>query len=285
VPTAVSFGERYLEEASASGLDYQLEYLRLALASAQARSGRGDAAVSGAEQAIARFTAGNISGLSLGWAYETRARIALALRDIPSFDQYAALTARIYLAHKNPPLTAKYDRLVSDANWQPRAEPVVSAVGEGMSITNVPTVLLTGRTPEERASIALSLLIEHSRTQGGFLFSVDGDSARCIARSGDVPPTSTLLERAYGYLAEELGDTPDPSGESSEEADLWRDADGQLYRPVALCHYASGELIVTGVAALNVDADKAFVYPAQLASDLSKYASATGNTTFVTQHP
>ena len=54
-------------------------------------------------------------GLNLGLAYETRARVALAMKEQQDFATYARLCAEHYRAKRNPALAAKYARLIHEA--------------------------------------------------------------------------------------------------------------------------------------------------------------------------
>lgn len=290
---AEALAQRYVATADALELGQQSEYVRLALALAQAKQGDATAAISGIAQVLERSTAAGITGLNIGLIHETRARVALYQRDAAGFEQAFARASEIHLAHKYPPLSAKCDRLQREAKRQLRseAEALVRRSGEWTGPSRLTSLLETGRTPEARATLALSLLLEHSLASGGFLFGIDGRGTHCIARSGNADPPATLLELVREYVAEEQcqgSDTTSDDDDADDAPDLsnaWRDPSGHMYRPVMLGHYVGGELVISGVAVLDVSDDAQFVYPAQLAADLSKVASKPGETTLVTQLP
>jgi hypothetical protein len=145
------------------------------------------------------------------------------------------------------------------------------------------------RTPEMRANVALTLLLEHSRTESGFLFVLGQLGPTCVARAKEGEPSDAIVELVRSYVAQELGDesittgSEDEPGMETTVAATWREANGSEYRPLLLTHYADGKLIVSGVAVLRIGAAAAFVHPGQVASDLSRYGIGIDSTQF-TQH-
>jgi hypothetical protein len=145
------------------------------------------------------------------------------------------------------------------------------------------------RTPEMRANVALTLLLEHSRTESGFLFVLGQLGPTCVARAKEGEPSDAIIELVRSYVAQELGDesittgSEDEPGMETTVAATWREANGGEYRPLLLTHYADGKLIVSGVAVLRIGAAAAFVHPGQVASDLSRYGIGIDSTQ-LTQH-
>jgi tetratricopeptide (TPR) repeat protein len=283
---ALVLGERYLAEASAAELGYRCEYIRMALALVQVKLGRDADAISGADRAVAHLIAGGIHGINLGWAYETRARVALQLGDAEGFGPFSALTQEIYCAHRYPPLVAKFDTLMRDWLRMPgdgRSD-IARVSHDASSATRVAAALDASRTPAARAALALSLLIEHSHARGGYLFSIERRRARCIARSGGDEPLRELTDLVSSYIEQELDDAADTKQSSVSDGSILTGAggSGKVYRPVMLSHYAGGVLVINGVAVLDVG-DAEFVYPAELATQVSKHAGVLDATTLATQ--
>jgi hypothetical protein len=117
---ALGYGQLYLEAARHAELDYRTEHLRLTLAQVLASLGDASAAVSSADQALASLKAHDVSGLALGSAHESRARVASILGDYAAFETHARRCADIFLKHRHPPLIAKHDRLIRDAQRKAR---------------------------------------------------------------------------------------------------------------------------------------------------------------------
>jgi hypothetical protein len=284
---ALALGEDFLARAREAEQGLQCEHLRMALALIHAKLGHAELAIATADEAIAHLTAAGVSGLNLGMAYETRARVALSLKDNEGFGHFAALCRPIYYGRKNQALTAKYEKLMRDAR---RDGPARSgaAVTPNSPLTQgakLVSALETCRTAEMRANVALSSLLEHSRSESGFLFVLGQLGPTCIASAKEDEPSEAIVELVRSYVAEELSEEGDTTRSQDEPdmqtlADHWRDADGHQYRPVLLSHYADGELIVTGVAVLRVAAAALFVHPGQLASELSRYGIGVDSTGF-----
>jgi hypothetical protein len=257
-------GKEYLRRAEQAQLDYRTEYLRLALALALAEQGEPAAAVSCAEQALARFTGSGIGGLHLGYAYETRARVALRAGDAAECERFRELTAKVYLAHRYPPLAARHDKLLRDAERKFRRESPLPAPRP--SLRHAPT-------SATRAEDALALLIAQSHAVGGFLFRVANDHARCVAHTGDTEPEPALQRLVGEFLASEIANDTEMTRAADDETELaditWSAADGHDYRPVVLGHYAGGQHVIHGIAVLQLSRERPFVYPAAVATELS----------------
>jgi hypothetical protein len=275
---ALALGEDFLARALQAGQGIQSEHVRLALALTHAKLGHSELAVATADEAIARLTAAGVSGLNLGVAYETRARVALSIKDNEGFGRFASLCRPIYYGRKNQALTAKYEKLMRDARRDGPSRQAAgmtpnSAIAQGVKLVSA---LERCRSPEMRANVALSLLLEHSQTESGFLFVLGPLAPTCIARVKEGEPSEAILGLVRAYVAQELGDD-DGDTTGSEDApsmkslaETWREANGHEYRPLLLSHYADGKLIVSGVAVLRAGATTQFVHPGQVATDLSR---------------
>jgi hypothetical protein len=86
-----------------------------ALALAEARLGHHDLALARLERLIQRQVAAGVSGLRLGVSYEACAQVAIWARDEDALRVYAQLTAREYRYGASSPLSARYQRLMNDA--------------------------------------------------------------------------------------------------------------------------------------------------------------------------
>jgi hypothetical protein len=235
--------------------------LARATAEALALTGRGAEAVSLAEATIQALENAKIQGIGLGCCYETRARVALAMRDKAGFLAWAERCAAIYTRHDNPALSAKYGRLLQQARsegWvhsEPPAPPVAAASDqnsqelEGTQFSRMAECL----NASERARCALLILLEHSGAPEGHLYAfVEGRLTRLasVSETEPAPGLGELLER---YVAAELtiAEITATSSDGDEEV-LATDPDPllRLYQPVLLAALRDGERTIAAVAAL-----------------------------------
>jgi tetratricopeptide (TPR) repeat protein len=86
-----------------------------ALAIAEAKLGQLEPAIARLEALIHKQTAAGVSGLRLGLSYEARAQVAIWAGDEDALKHNAQLTAREYRYGARSPLSARYERLLNDA--------------------------------------------------------------------------------------------------------------------------------------------------------------------------
>jgi len=263
-------GREFLKAAEKENLGYVSAYLRMPLAIAQVKLGDDDNAVESAETAINVFTALGTTGLSLGLAYETRARVAMLMGDSSNYREYANLCVEQYKIDQNPTLNAKYKRLTREA----RAT-VVAFDDSGVSITEtneatsvysqreVESMINTCEGLDARADQALKILVEESHCSGGFLFLIQTNSPVLAARYGRFEYTAQIDALARSSIANEMDETNDRTltvgaQEASRSDSVCTGSQGERYSSVILGHYTSHGFALTGVAILVSDADKPF---------------------------
>jgi tetratricopeptide (TPR) repeat protein len=100
------------EQAEVQSHSYEL--IR-ALALAEAKLGQYDTALARLERLIQHQVAAGVSGLRLGVSYEACATVAIWAHDEDALRVYAQLTAREYRYGASSPLSARYQRLMSEA--------------------------------------------------------------------------------------------------------------------------------------------------------------------------
>jgi tetratricopeptide (TPR) repeat protein len=287
---ALELGQRYVASAEQAELGYAREYLRMTLAVVQAKQGQREAALASADQVLAAFSALGATGLNLGLAYEARARVAMLSEEMADFARYAAHCRQVFCGRKNRALIAKYERLLHDAKRavSPHGlEGGASPSSHILTSVTIASALRTCRSATERAAVALTLLKEQSGAEAGYLFSVDDTGPRCIASSGDSEPSDTIISMVRAYVAlelEEADTTATDASEAQSNATAWVGADGQKYRTVLLSHQLGGSLVITGVAVLVTSLGRPFVFPAQIASTLSKFSSDAGDHSVMVTH-
>jgi type II secretory pathway predicted ATPase ExeA len=264
-----------LERAATLGLNYLQVFrdqqcqlrdcfdLARATAEALALTGRAPEAVSLAEATIDALQNAKIQGIALGCCYETRARVALAMRDKPSFVEWAERCAAIYTRYDNRALSAKYGRLLQQARsegWvdsEQIAAPVEAPSNqssdelEGTQFSRMAECL----NASERARCALLIMLEHSGAREGHLYAfVEGRLAR-LASVSETEPGPGLAELLERYVAAELtiADITATSSDGDEDEEvLATDPDPLLrvYQPVLLAAVRDGERTIAAVAAL-----------------------------------
>jgi tetratricopeptide (TPR) repeat protein len=112
---ALELAQRYVAAAEHSEIGYMANHVRRQLALILAKLGRHAEAAQTADGVIASFASLGSTGLNVGVAYETRARVALLSDDRDAFDLNAAECSRIFTESGNPALIAKSEKLRQDS--------------------------------------------------------------------------------------------------------------------------------------------------------------------------
>jgi hypothetical protein len=284
---ALGAAEAYVASA-ARELEYVPNTLQLAHALARAHAGQAEAALA-VDALLVRLQNEGIAGLHLGVAHEVRARIALLLHDQAAFARHVELCRQLFCAHHNAALTAKYHRLLQEgrramaagAETQ-RATPDSAAHYEG---TRIELALAGCRDEDQRARLALTLLIRQSGASAGLFYLARDQEPLCVAQIGQVADPVSLLAEVARFLASQVeredataSDTGDAEPDARAE---WTDADGRVLRPLLISHYDRGSLIVTGVAVLAFDKAGQLSLPAATASAISQFYAAKGATSLM----
>jgi tRNA A-37 threonylcarbamoyl transferase component Bud32 len=267
-----TIGEGYLREAKERGFGFETNYIRMPLAIALSRLGSRESALLHSEAVIRSFEALGSTGLNLGLAYETRARICIQLEDHDGFDQYAALCARQYRSGSSGPLAAKFERLKRDAQRATKFAPRASG-SEGD--IDVVTILDGCESRNARAKRMLEVLLQASGATEGVLFGMEAGAPALLARVGEKELPAEVIDSALDYLVREC--RPDDltvlTDHTSEMKSEWSTAGGELYRPVLLSHWVDGALTVTGLAVLVTGPKKPYRHPAAAAEVSSRVLS------------
>lgn len=112
---AKQYGEGMLALCRELGIGHSAYIVERVLAFAEAHLGEHAQAAARIERVIAEQVALGVSGLHLGASYEVRARIAICARDEPGVWRYSRLTAEEYRLESGSALSARYERLISEA--------------------------------------------------------------------------------------------------------------------------------------------------------------------------
>jgi hypothetical protein len=305
---SVTRGRKWLDAALQHKLGFVVNALRMPLALAEMEAGERDAAVHTAQAAVDLLLELGSTGISLGLAYETRARVASAARDQEAFERYAALCAEQYRAAENRALSARYDRLVAEARKAELSVPVEVAdaagftdTGTGTIVSQITTLMEGCRGPKDRAQRGIELMVKSSGCRQGFLYMLVDKGPTLVAQLADRELPSEIETLAREALLGEMhsqteghtqtvtvtlmGDLEDGDGDSGDAlspGEAWTRDNGERYRPVMLTHAGPDGFITVGLAVLLEEPDRPFIYPAQLAADLSRHAYDSGDASAVT---
>ncbi len=256
-------------------------YLEQPLALICTALGEHDSAVAHATSAIDALQELGAGGVMLGSAYETRARVAIMMKDDDSFQTYAQLCADQYHAGNSPSLTAKYEKLLQEARrtkigMAANLAQVSDVVGQTEHASSaLATVLGACRGPVQRAERALDLLVQHGGCLGGLLYTMQERGPALAAQSGSQRPPPDIDSLVEAYLSAELQDASevtltevDMANETTTDAG-WSGPEGTQFVPVMLAHDTDSGFAVTGVAVLCVAPSEKLKVPYALLPILS----------------
>ena len=232
-----------------------------------------------------------VTGVHLGLAYETRARVASAGQDSAAFELHASKCATQFSSSANRALVGRYAALIREAKQAsveltpdvPDPEDLELSKTQSELLSQITNMMKACGTPHARAQRTLELLLTQSGVSQGFLYGIRGQTPMIAASIGPSEPPANVDTLAREYLfseiheqdvtksAEELQDS------SSEGANDWVGERGERYRAVLLSHATDDGYVVVGMALLVIESGMSFVYPARLASDLSRFAFDSGD--------
>ncbi|HET8934672.1 MAG TPA: serine/threonine-protein kinase [Polyangiales bacterium] len=275
---AVELGHSYLARARTANLGPPAERsIVAALAVAQAKHGQADASAE-LEAAIEITRAAGTTGIPLGMLYEARAYVALYRDDEAAFQQFAQLCEQELLRHKNPALAARLQRMKREARQRTARVP-----GQGappMATVALSTMRLrvaSGAHATERATLMLESLAQRCGASEGILFQLGATGLARVATIGN-PASDPLLEPIVNaFLDAETRKQEATSIATKLSANESLGTGKQSYRCVVLSHYKDSRYCVTGIAAFVVKPGESFVYPAEVAAQVSAIAHELGD--------
>lgn len=280
---ALAIGER-------KGLGYLCNYIQMPLALAEAMIGKEQNAVERSDSIINALEQIEATGINLGLAYETRARVAMHCFDVDGCTKYTALCREQYIDKDNPALIAKYDKLVQEGKHFPGGtfsrivlktnlfEHSGSSVEETMA-----TILTSCSGHEKRTQRLLDIFMEYSAADDGYLFTLQNDGPVLVAQSGRIRSGDRLESLVTEFLRSELsqeGDITETETQSSttgSSVDIWARHGLGGYKPVLLGHYEKSAYVITGLVVLVAHKRRNFIYPIDLVGPASKFLLESGN--------
>ncbi|MBN1653521.1 MAG: protein kinase [Deltaproteobacteria bacterium] len=271
-------GREFLAEAEREGLGPACNFVRMPLAIAEIKLGDAARAVELSDAAIEGFKEIAASGLNVGLAYETRARVAVLMNDYNSYNSYAELCAQQFGTGRNAALSAKYEKLVYEARRvkQTTVEDII--VTEDASVVSKKDTLLVDRRmgPGQRAKYVLEMLIVQSGALEGFLYLMKKEGPVLSAQSGDRSPPYDIEQKVQELIEAEIQcedsntKTEDSTIDGSLSPEQWTSALGETYRPILLGHYTEEGFAITGMLVLRFDTNRDFTLPAETVVATSK---------------
>lgn len=288
-------GHDALCAAETENLGYLCHYIRMPFAVAQAKLGKRESAEANCRAVIQHFERLGTTGINLGVAHETAARVALFLDDQESYEKYLGLYSEQLKDKNNPAVTAKFERLVREAQGATTsrssdAKDTLEQIepDERYYRQLVSAKMISCNGFRERAQCALKLLNEYSKTPEGFFYLMQKQGMVLCGQRGNHQPPKEMDAKVRAYLdntIDTIHSTIDISaaiGSVIETTSDWSGRNGDVYRPVLLGHHTSEGYTITGLAVLLLDSELSFVYPVQLVGVLSEFALASGDvSTFI----
>lgn len=287
---ARKIAEEALEIAEREGLGiFFKRYIQQPLALAEATLKHNETAVKHADAVLAALGAIGASGVILGLAYETRARVAILTLDHVAFDTYAELCANRYRPGGNPALAVKYEKLMHDAR---RAGIVVTSdvtrIAHEQELSqqtamSVATSLGECQGPQQRARRALELMLKESGAAGGLLYTLQRSGPVLAAQTGPQQPPARIDAFVVDFLSAELDEVCDVTITEVDTADRtaeergWKGPDGDRFIPCILSHRTDAGYCVTGVLVLCEEGRKKLETPYGLLRVLSRSLSDAGD--------
>ena len=297
IDEAIERGLLYYEECQREGLASSDRWLYLAVAQALAQGGEHDKALRIISDVISASEALGMGGLSLGAVYETRARIAIWAGDKPTFERFAERCAAEYKKGKNPALTAKFARLLAEAQ-QKRISAVETTpeASELLALTYTETASETLNSQfiecvdhTERARCALTILLQSMDSFAGYLYGVSNDGrVNELASLPEVPADAALnrwlesclrveLESQVSATATAEGDDDEPHSEVSTR---FTDAEGRSFEPVFLTTRGERDDRIAAILVMHVQPGPRTVPPkdllGQIAAQLLEHGDVSG---------
>jgi tRNA A-37 threonylcarbamoyl transferase component Bud32 len=281
---AVECGRAFLASIKAHDLQCAAQPILQGLALALGTLGDFEAAQQHAQTAVDIVQGFGTRGIGLASAFETQARLAILMNDPQAFRRHAAACAQLYKAGNDPSLTAKYERLLYDARGvvpDSVRERSTLHMGEGAASrmqTMVTRFLSACDDLPSRAQEALRLLVEHTDSTGGYLYTLERDGLSLRAQCGQQAALKNMDQLASGYLAAELDEEDEVTATGTAatgSSTLWAAAEGRFI-PLVLAHTGEQGRLITGIALLHMPADQSFTSPGALVPALSRALGDAG---------
>ncbi len=259
-----------------------------------AAAGEHEEAVRRIDASIAEGVALGRAGLALGALHETRARVAITMRDRASFEHFAELCANEYRLSYNAGLGARFAKLFEDAERHglgatPSLHDFSAPAPHGERVDAVIQQRLSECTGDrERGQCVLEILLQAASSDRGCLFGVRDDRAVLLAARPDdaVDPNlgafveECLTTQSAAVDESTVDDIEDASRTHTEAFARFVDAEGRQHEPIYLITPESESATLAAVLVLPLAAG-AIAAPSRrlleaLARELVEHGDVTG---------
>jgi tetratricopeptide (TPR) repeat protein len=269
---AKAIGEQALLDAERVGIQIEVGQIKKPLALILAKLGQTDEAIRHCESVIGDLHLLKATGINLGIAYETRARVAILMNDQKNFQSYSRLCAEQYRAGHNPVLTAKYERLLQSAREAGMNTPkelenaalfTASRQAENDLVLDIRKRLACSRREDELFQKALGLIVEHTKSRWGFLYLFEQNHLLLVAQSTNIEPPPELLQDLSAIVDRCIGEESETQTEQSEMTVRPTFLQGDVspeksLEPILLSLEIDGTFTVVGVAVVSRKLDMPF---------------------------
>lgn len=289
---AKSFGIQSLQRAEATDLGYLVNYIRMPLALTEARLGNSEAAIRYAQTAIDIFESLGSTGINLGLAYETRARVAVLLKDPQGYTKYSELCTGHFCQKGRRALVAKYEKLVHDAldpqqgileykNTEADGSERDEAYWERVLFEK----LSSCENFSEQALRILEIIVRSCNASEGYLYTMHNDGPVLSAQIGTGPPLKEINATARSYLLAEIEDSLEITVTSvgidstMRSVTAWTGSNSKTYRPLLIGHHAEQGYVITGLAVLPMALGNEFRLPYEIVTKISRHLVDSGQVT------
>lgn len=260
---AKTLGQEYLNAAENQDLGYIRHYIGLPLAIVEARLGNEDNGIKLSTAAIEQLRDLGATGITLGLAYETRARVAMYTDDSKGFRGYAKLCAEYYRAGQNPALTAKYQKMTQEARrillgtsqeFLQSSDLAASLSEGGRWVANVHAHLAKYTNYQDRVAEALNLIIQLTRSSEGYLYLLEADELKLVSQQSDQPPPEMAVQtmrEMVSTFSEEKSESE--TTETQPGQGIWQSivSEDRAVAPVVLSANVNGETVKVGAVLLS----------------------------------
>ena len=193
--------------------------LRYYASLAIARDGDHALALRMLEQALQMSDEWGQQGLALGLGFETRARLAILMRDTPSFEQYFERCDKAYEVAQNPMLSARLARLLEEARETGVAPSAAIVANVEHTLADHPETeyeTIHSRIAEcvdapDRGRCALTLLLQATLSTTGYLYVLDAAQLPQLMAALPDPPSDAGLA---GWVESSTREWLSPNDES-----------------------------------------------------------------------
>jgi hypothetical protein len=261
---AHKIGVAHVTAAGASGLRVMRDHIECFLALVEGELGLFDVACERVDRGIAYREQYGMHGLNLGWSYESRAQLALLMKDRAMFEHCMRQCAASYQGERNnPALLGRHQHLMQRARgiWEGFGEiaiwnelemttTVESAISRAPAATTWHRLL---RYPdrEQRAAAALGMVLSLAKCEHGRLYLLTEQGLTLVAGSPDTPEIHAIAKRWLGS-DEDDDDTGEMTVTGEDEATT-AISEHEPMRPILLSCERMDGLATVGVVALSSD--------------------------------